>query len=108
MLLHRPKASSMRTTEAERRAKVAEACLGYGTHLLKVRPASESAGDASAATKDLFNWFGAHNAFSEANHTIAVGCIDFGRHLLEFRRTTTPAEAMDAIEDLFESLALAE
>lgn len=93
-----------RTTEAERRAKVAEACLEFGSHLLRVRLSSVTSQEARAAVRDLFAWFADHGAFSEGSFTVAIQCVAFGRAQLEYRSSATVDEALESIRDLYASL----
>ncbi|MCC7517600.1 MAG: hypothetical protein IT578_00275 [Verrucomicrobiae bacterium] len=94
-----------RTTEAERRAKVAEACLEFGADLLRTRLSSVTAQDARAAARDLFAWFAAHDAFRNENHLVAARCVAFARALLEHRASASVGEALDSIRELYSALA---
>ncbi len=95
-----------KTTDAERRSKVAEACIDFGSHLLRVRISSATPNDAREAARDLFNWFENHDAFTEGNVGIALHAITFGSNLLESRKTATLGDSIDAIQVLFEDLAV--
>jgi hypothetical protein len=94
-----------RTTEAERRAKVAEACLEFGADLLRTRLSSVTPEEARAAVRDLFAWFSDHGAFAGENHVVAAKCIGWARALLEHRASATVAEALGSIRDLYAALA---
>lgn len=94
-----------RTTEAERRAKVAEACLEFGADLLRTRLSSVTALEARAAARDLFAWFAEHDAFQDPNHLVAARCVAFARALLEHRASATAGEALESIRDLYAALA---
>ncbi len=94
-----------RSLTANHRAAVANACLDFGSHLLRIRSSSVTPHDAQDAVKSLFDWFASNNAFIESNSSIAVHSLSLGKELLEFRKTTTPQEAIDAIEDLYSSLS---
>ncbi len=89
------------TSEAERRSKVAEACLDFGSHLLNVRLSTMTPDDAQSIIKELFEWFTSHNAFSPGNTGIAIHAISFGEQLLESRKTATVQEAVEAIQNLY-------
>lgn len=89
---------------AETRAKVAAACVDFGKTLLQTRVSSVTAGDARDAIRELFEWFEAHDAFTEGNAGIAIHAIAFGEQLLESRKTTTVNEATGAIQELYENL----
>lgn len=93
-----------RTTEAERRAKVAEACLEFGSHLLRVRLSSVTAQEARDAARDLFAWFADRDAFGEGNFTVAAQCVAFGRAQLEYRVSTSVEEALESIRELYTAL----
>ena len=93
-----------KTKSPEFRSKVAEACLDFGAHLLRVRLSSVSSNDAQDAVKELFDWFASNNAFDPANAGIAIHAIDFGKDLLETRKTATVQEAVDAVQTLYSSL----
>ncbi len=80
---------------------VAEACLGFGAHLLRVRLSSVTPSEAQDSARDLFQWFASHDGFEEGSATVAVECAAFGKALLEFRSTATVREALDAIQGLF-------
>jgi len=94
-----------KNTDLERRSKVAEACLDFGAHLLRVRTSSVTADDAKSVVKDLFEWFASQNAFSEANTGIAIHAIGFGEQLLESRKSATLDEATEAIQKLYVDLS---
>ena len=90
-----------KTNDTERRSQVAEACLDFGSNLLRARTSSVTPDDAQNAVKDLFSWFSSHDAFSDGNVGIATHSLDFGGQLLEARKTSTVQEAIDAIQDLY-------
>jgi len=90
-----------KTTEIERRSKVAEACVDFGTHLLKVRKISVTPDDAQRAVKELFEWFESHDALAEAGYGIAIHAITFGEELLESRKTVTVDDAVRAIQKMY-------
>lgn len=92
-------------SETERRSKVAEACLDFGSHLLRIRTSSMTPDDAQDAVKELFEWFTSHDAFSSANAGIAIHAISFGEQLLESRKTATLQEAMEAIQNLYSEMS---
>lgn len=93
-----------RTTEAERRAKVAEACLDFGGHLLRLRLSSVTAAEARGVVRDLFAWFADHDGFSEGNFTVAIQCLGFARALLEYRASATMEDALESVRDLYAAL----
>jgi hypothetical protein len=93
-----------RTTEPERRAKVAEACLDFGGQLFRLRLSSVTAAEARVAVRDLFTWFAEHDGFIEGNFTIAIQCLGFAQALLEHRSSATVDEAIEAIHDLYTTL----
>ncbi len=95
----------MKTSDIERRSKIAEACLDFGTHLLDVRISSITPIEARNYVKELFDWFASQDAFTEVNSGIAIHSIQFGEQLLTFRKTTTVQEAIDAIQQLFKDLS---
>jgi hypothetical protein len=93
-----------KTTEAERRSKVAEACLDFGSKILENRRSSVTPDDVQRTVKELFAWFESHDGFEEANFGIAVHTIEFGKNLLESRKTATIQDALDAIRKLYSDL----
>jgi len=93
-------------SELERRSKVAEACLDFGGHLLRVRTSSITPEDAQAAVRDLFEWLESKDAFTEANSGIAIHAIGFGEQLLEARKTVSVTEAIEAIQELYAELSI--
>ena len=90
---------------AENRSKLAEACLDFGSHILRVRLSSVTPDEAQGRVKDLFDWFAAHDGFTSGNTGIAIHAIDFGEELLESRKTSTIQEAIDAIQNLYSGLS---
>ena len=92
-------------SDAERRSRVAEACLDFGGDLLQLRLSTVTREDAQETAQDLFKWFESKDAFTTGNAGIAVHAIAFGRQLLEARRTSTVEEAIESIQNLFASLA---
>ena len=92
---------AIKNTEAERRSQVAEACLDFGSQLLRLRVSSVTPADAQGVVKKLFDWFTSHDGFSEANAGIAIHSISFGEKLLESRKTTTVDEAVETIQKLY-------
>jgi len=92
------------TTEAQRRSKVAEACVDFGRQLLRSRPSSVTADDAQRIMRELFEWFETHGAFAEGNYGIAIRAVAFGEELLESRNTSTPDDAVKAIQGVYEDL----
>jgi len=94
-----------KTSDAERRSRVAETCVDFGGDLLRLRLSSMTPDDAQQAVQDLFSWFEEHDAFTEGNVGIAVHAIAFGRQLLDSRKTATLEEAVEAIQNLYSGLA---
>ncbi len=94
-----------KTTEAERRSKVAEVCLDFGSHLLRVRISTVTASEAQELVKELFDWFASQNAFNEENFGIAIHAVQFGEELLASRKTATVPESIDAIQKLYLDLS---
>jgi hypothetical protein len=94
-----------KTSSSERRSRVAESCIGFGRAILETRVSSASAQDAQEAVRDLFEWFKAHDAFTEGNVGIAVRAVEFGGQLLESRKTATVGDAIAAIQQIFEDLS---
>ncbi len=84
---------------------VAEACLDFGSNLLRVRLSSVTPAEAQAATRELYQWFAAHDGFADGKTRVAVQCVAFARSMLEYRMSATPQEAIRAAEELFEDLA---
>jgi len=93
-----------KASEKANRSRVAEACLDFGTHLLRIRTSSVTPSDAENSVTELFEWFEDNDAFTPQNTGIAVHAIDFGKELLESRKTSTVREASDAIQRLYSSL----
>lgn len=94
-----------KTSASERRSRVAEACIGFGKTILQNRVSSASPADVQNAVRDLFEWFEAHDAFTEGNAGIAVRAIDFGGQLLESRKTATVDESIAAVQQVYEDLS---
>jgi hypothetical protein len=92
-------------SDSEMRSQVAQACMDFGTHLLRVRLSSVTPEDAQKAVTDLFGWFEAKNAFTDGNYTIAMKAIDFGEELLSSRKTLTLDDATGAIQKLYSDLS---
>lgn len=91
-------------SDSEMRSQVAQACMDFGTHLLRVRLSSVTPDDAQTAVQDLFEWFQEENAFTVGNYGIAMKAIDFGEEMLSSRKTLTVTEAIEAIQKLYKSL----
>ncbi len=92
-------------TDLERRSKIAEACIDFGSHLFTVRVSSVTPDDIQSCVKDLFEWFEEHEAFTPGNSGIAIHAVGFGEQFLESRKTATVDDAVEAIRNLYKSLA---
>jgi hypothetical protein len=97
--------ATTRNLEAERRSKVAEACLEFGSDLLRARTSSVTPDDAQNVVKELFTWFEAEEAFKEGNFGIAIRSLEFGTEMLKARKTTTLDETVAAVQKLYRDLA---
>jgi hypothetical protein len=94
----------MAVKNSSNRSKVAEACLDFGSHLLRVRLSSVTPDEIQSVVKDLFSWFESKDAFLPQNTGIALAALRFGEELLEARKTATVDEAVAAIQDLYSDL----
>lgn len=91
--------------EAEYRSKIAEACIEFASHLLKIRVSSVTPSETLEIATTLFQWFEDHNAFTKGNVGIALKAISYGGDLLASRKTATIHEAVESIQALFENLS---